>query len=100
VLVNTARPDLIDETAVADALRGGALDAYAADTLDGDTAADASPLLHPALADRVIVTPHLAAQTTQAVDNMGRMSLDDVIAVLRGDAPAHPVTPPPAEEPS
>ncbi|MEV7632447.1 phosphoglycerate dehydrogenase [Microbacterium sp. NPDC089318] len=98
VLVNTARPDLVDETAVAEALRGRALDAYAADTLDGDTAADASPLLHPALADRVIVTPHLAAQTTQAVDNMGRVSLDDVIAVLLGDAPAHPVVPPSAEE--
>ena len=100
VLVNTARPDLVDETAVAEALRSGALDAYAADTLDGDTAAGASPLLDPALADRVIVTPHLAAQTTQAVDNMGRMSLDDVIAVLRGAAPAYPVTPPSAEEPA
>ncbi|MFP1603667.1 phosphoglycerate dehydrogenase [Microbacterium sp. 2216-1] len=92
VLVNTARPDLIDEHAVAAALHEGVIAGYAADTLDGDTAGGASPLLAPGLADRVIVTPHLAAQTTQAVDNMGRMSLDDVIAVLRGDAPAHPVT--------
>ncbi len=92
VLVNTARPDLVDEDALADALRDGILSAYAADTLAGDTAASASPLLADDLADRVIVTPHLGAQTTQAVDNMGRMSLDDVIAVLRGDAPAHLVT--------
>lgn len=92
VLVNTARPDLVDESTLALALGDGTLAAYAADTLDGDTAAGASPLLAAELADRVIVTPHLAAQTTQAVDNMGRMSLDDVIAVLRGDAPAHPVT--------
>jgi len=92
VLVNTARPDLIDEQAVAQALADGILAGYAADTLDGDTAASASPLLAPELAARVIVTPHLGAQTTQAVDNMGRMSLDDAIAVLRGDAPAHPVT--------
>lgn len=92
VLVNTARPDLVDELAVSHALRDGVLAAYAADTLDGDTAASASPLLAADLADRVIVTPHLAAQTTQAVDNMGRMSLDDVIAVLRGDEPSHPVT--------
>ncbi|WP_336644442.1 phosphoglycerate dehydrogenase [Microbacterium sp. USHLN186] len=98
VLVNTARADLIDEPAVAQALRDGTLGAFAADTLDGDTAAGASPLLDAALADRVIVTPHLAAQTTQAVDNMGRMSLDDVIAVLRGDAPAHPVTQPARQE--
>lgn len=92
LLVNTARPDLVDEPALAAALRDGTLAGYAADTLDGDTAASASPLLDAQLAERVIVTPHLAAQTTQAVDNMGRMSLDDVIAVLRGDEPAHPVT--------
>lgn len=91
VLVNTARPDLVDEAALASALHDGALAAYAADTLDGDTAASASPLLDAALADRVIITPHLAAQTTQAVDNMGSMSLADVIAVLRGDEPTHPV---------
>ncbi|MEJ1087864.1 phosphoglycerate dehydrogenase [Microbacterium sp. Mu-80] len=92
LLVNTARPDLVDEAALAAALRDGTLTGYAADTLDGDTAASASPLLDAELAARVIVTPHLAAQTTQAVDNMGRMSLDDVIAVLRGDEPTHPVT--------
>ncbi|MDR2998552.1 MAG: hydroxyacid dehydrogenase [Microbacterium sp.] len=91
VLVNTARPDLVDEQEIARALRDGILSGYAADTLDGDTAASASPLLAADLADRVIVTPHLGAQTTQAVDNMGRMSLDDVLSVLRGDEPAHPV---------
>ncbi|WP_298039600.1 NAD(P)-dependent oxidoreductase [uncultured Microbacterium sp.] len=92
IIVNTARPDLIDEPAVARALVEGRLAAYAADTLDGDTAASASPLLDPALAGRVIVTPHLGAQTSQAVDNMGAMSLDDVLAVLDGRAPRHLVT--------
>lgn len=93
VLVNTARGDLVDEAAIAEALNDGILAAYAADTLDGDTAAQSSPLLAPSLADRVIVTPHLGAQTTQAVDNMGALSLDDVIAVLKGVEPTHPVTP-------
>lgn len=91
VIVNTARPDLIDEVAVASALTDGRLSAYAADTLDGDTAASSSPLLAEHLAARVIVTPHLGAQTTQAVDAMGALSLDDVIAVLAGHAPRHPV---------
>lgn len=92
VLVNTARPDLIDEDAVAAALRDGRLGAYAADTLSGDTAANDSPLLAADLAERVTVTPHLGAQTTQAVDNMGSMSLDDVLAVLAGSTPAHLVS--------
>ncbi|MEN0023914.1 phosphoglycerate dehydrogenase [Microbacterium sp. LWO14-1.2] len=92
VLVNTARPDLIDEDAVAAALRDGRLGAYAADTLSGDTAASDSPLLAADLAERVTVTPHLGAQTTQAVDNMGSMSLDDVLAVLAGSTPAHLVS--------
>lgn len=92
IIVNTARGDLIDEAAVAEALRDGILSGYAADTLHGDTAATHSPLLGAELADRVIVTPHLGAQTTQAVDNMGSASLDDVIAVLKGAEPAHPVT--------
>lgn len=87
VIINTARPDLIDEHAVAAALRDGRLAGYAADTLDGDTAASGSPLLADNLADRVIVTPHLGAQTTQAVDNMGAYSLEDVLAVLAGDEP-------------
>ncbi|MFB4353990.1 NAD(P)-dependent oxidoreductase [Microbacterium sp. LS_15] len=92
VLVNTARPDLIDEDAVAAALHDGRLGAYAADTLSGDTAASDSPLLAADLAERVTVTPHLGAQTTQAVDNMGSMSLDDVLAVLAGSTPAHLVS--------
>jgi D-3-phosphoglycerate dehydrogenase len=91
VIVNTARPDLVDEAALATALRSGGLAAYAADTLDGDTAASASPLLAADLGDRVTVTPHLGAQTTQAVDNMGRMALDNALAVLRGEGPIHPV---------
>nr|MBS1900533.1 hydroxyacid dehydrogenase [Actinomycetota bacterium] len=91
VIVNTARPDLVDEAALATALRTGGLAAYAADTLDGDTAASASPLLAADLDDRVTVTPHLGAQTTQAVDNMGRMALDNALAILRGEDPIHPV---------
>lgn len=98
VLVNTARGELVDEFAVAHALRDGILAGYAADTLDGDTAAQHSPLLAADLADRVTITPHLGAQTTQAVDNMGSLSLDDVIAVLSGADPAHPV-PVPAYHP-
>jgi D-3-phosphoglycerate dehydrogenase len=96
VVVNTARADLVDEAAVARALREGRLAGYAADTLAAESGADsASPLLADDLADRVLVTPHLGAQTREAVDTMGSRAVDDVLAVLAGRPPAHPVAPSP-----
>ena len=47
------------------------------------------------LADRVLVTPHLGAQTREAVDTMGALAVDGVLAVLAGRPPAHPVVPVP-----
>ncbi|MFD3443517.1 NAD(P)-dependent oxidoreductase [Microbacteriaceae bacterium 4G12] len=91
VLVNTARPELVDEAAVTVALRSGALGGFAADTLAGDTRGDASPLLAADLADRVVVTPHLGAQTVEAVDGMGGIAVDNVLAVLAGGEPPFPV---------
>lgn len=92
LLVNTARADLVDEDAVAEALRRGRVSAYVADTLSTEGLDDlGSPLLAADLADRVIVTAHLAAQTREGVDRMGRMALDDLLAVLEDRAAAHPV---------
>lgn len=96
VVVNTARADLVDETAVARALREGRLAGFAADTLATEGGGgSASPLLADALADRVVVTPHLGAQTREAVDAMGALAVDGVLAVLSGRPPTHPVTPDP-----
>jgi D-3-phosphoglycerate dehydrogenase len=92
VLVNTARADLVDERAVADALASGLLGGYGADTLaDEHDGHVRSPLLAAGLADKVVITPHLGAQTVEAVDRMGSLAVADVLAVLSGRAPAHPV---------
>ncbi len=91
VLVNTARADLVDETAIVDALRAGSLRAYAADTLAAEGVDATSPLLANDLADRVVVTPHFGAQTVEAIDRMGSLAVDGVLAVLGGRPPAHPV---------
>lgn len=91
VLVNTARADLIDEAAVAKALRDERLGAYAADTLAAESGGDdgVSPLLASDLAGRVTVTPHIGAQTIQAIDRMGAAAAADVLAVLGGRPPRH-----------
>ncbi|MFC6356494.1 NAD(P)-dependent oxidoreductase [Luethyella okanaganae] len=105
VVVNTARPELVDEIALSAALREGRIGGFAADTLAGDTRGDTSPLLDASFAERVIVTPHLGAQTIEAVDNMGAFAVDNLLAVLEGRTPpnpvntltiAHPATPPEA----
>lgn len=92
VLVNTARATLVDEAAVAVALRTGRLRTYAADVRGSETGTHSNPLLADELVDRTIFTPHVAAQTVEAVDQMGRGAVDAVLATLRGDQPAHLVT--------
>jgi D-3-phosphoglycerate dehydrogenase / 2-oxoglutarate reductase len=42
----------------------------------------------------VLVTPHLGGQTDEAINRMGRMAADDVLAVLRGGHPRHPINEP------
>jgi len=87
ILVNTARGSLVDEQAVAEGLRQGYLAAYATDTLAVEGGVATSPLLAPDIADRVVVTPHSAAQTVEAVDRMGSMAVDSVLDVLAGRVP-------------
>ncbi|RZT59534.1 D-3-phosphoglycerate dehydrogenase [Microcella alkaliphila] len=94
VIVNTARSDLVDEAALAAALELGRIAAYAADTLHGDTGGLPSPLLTPRLSPRVTITPHLGAQTVEAVDGMGSRAVENVLAVLAGDTPHDAVNTP------
>lgn len=104
-LVNTARADLVDEHALADALHTGGIAGYAADTISAETthevwpstavtppADGACPLLDPALADRVVLTPHRAAQSVEAVERMGQGATTAVLDVLAGRTPTHTVT--------
>ena len=87
ILVNTARASLVDEAAVADALRAGRLRTYATDVLGSESGRHDSPLLAADLADRTLFTPHAGAQTVEAVDQMGRGAVDAVRAHLRGEQP-------------
>jgi D-3-phosphoglycerate dehydrogenase len=41
----------------------------------------------------VIVTPHLGAETLEAIDRMGLTAANDVIAVLAGHEPQHKIQP-------
>ncbi|SER37139.1 D-3-phosphoglycerate dehydrogenase [Microlunatus flavus] len=91
VLVNAARAALVDEAAVADALRGQRLGRYAADVLDDDSRG--APLLADDLADVTVFTSHAGAHTVGAVDGMGRGAVDAVLAVLADRTPPNLVRP-------
>jgi D-3-phosphoglycerate dehydrogenase len=39
----------------------------------------------------VLVTPHAAPHTAEATAAMGRLAVEDLLAVLDGRAPRHPV---------
>ena len=92
VLVNTARGDLVDEPAMADALRDGRVASYACDVLGaGPEPSGTGPLQAADLADHVLITPHIAGQTAEAVSRMGDSAVQNVLAVLRGERPPDPV---------
>jgi D-3-phosphoglycerate dehydrogenase len=89
-LVNTARGELVDETAlhyalVTGHLRGAALDCFSKEPPDAD-----NPLLQ---LSQVIVTPHTGSHTDEAMNTMGWMSLQACLAVLRGERPPYIVNP-------
>ena len=57
MIINTARGELIDETALVDALRSGQLSSAGLDTFEGEPPRADHPLLHM---DQVVATPHSA----------------------------------------
>jgi D-3-phosphoglycerate dehydrogenase len=94
VVVNVGHSGLVDEEAVAAALRSGRLSAYAADSLRPRGYAEGpGPLLESDLLPSVIVTPHLGAETLEAIDRMGLTAANDVIAVFAGHPPRHQIEP-------
>jgi D-3-phosphoglycerate dehydrogenase len=89
-LINTARGELVDEPALLAALTSGRLAGAALDCFRREPPGPDSPLL---ALPQVVVTPHLAAHTDQAMNLMGRTSLACCLAVLRGERPPHVVNP-------
>lgn len=80
-LINTARGALVDEAALLEGLKSGqiagaALDVFAAEPLLLD-----SPLRH---LDNVIITPHLAASTVEAQQDVGTQIVEQMLDALRG----------------
>ncbi len=87
-LINTARSELIEESALLANLRSGHIAGLGLDTFHHEPPGKDYALLQ---FDQVIATPHTGSHTDEATNRMGRMALDDCLAVLRGEAPHYRV---------
>lgn len=83
ILINTARGPIVDEAALVAALKGGVIAAAGLDVYENE------PRLHPELRDldNVVLLPHIGSAGQATRDAMGRLSVDNVRAVLAGDPP-------------
>ena len=86
-LINTARGPVVDEEALAWALKerliaGAALDVY-----------EKEPVIHPDLfaLENVLLVPHLGSGTTETRTAMADLAAENVIAVLSGRPPVTPI---------
>ena len=80
-LINTSRGPVIDESALADALKnneiaGAGLDVY-----------EEEPKIHPGLIDldNVVLTPHIASASIDTRTKMGTMAAENLIVGLKGN---------------
>lgn len=88
IFINVSRGALVDEPALIKNLQSGqlggaGLDAYAQEPLSPD-----SPLRQ---LDSVILSPHSAALSTEAMDESRIKMLEECARILRGDQPRYPV---------
>ena len=83
LLINTARGHLIDEAAMADALREGRLAGAGLDVFTAEPPGH-SPLL---ALDNVVLTPHIGGQTVEGLLRMGQMTVENCLRALRGEEP-------------
>ncbi len=88
-LTNVARGGIVDDAALATALRERRIAAAGLDVFEGE------PAVHPGLltVPNVVLTPHIASATHRTRRAMAELAADNLIAALTGGTPPTPVNP-------
>jgi D-3-phosphoglycerate dehydrogenase len=87
-LINTSRGGIVDELALAEALKAGRIGGAALDVL----AVEPPPPDHPLRQlPNVILTPHLAFYSREAVIELQTKAAEEVARALKGEPPRSPV---------
>ena len=81
VVVNTARGGLVDEVALAEALRAGRLGGAGIEVFDAEPPATDHPLFG---LDQAVLTPHNAALTVECAERMALASVQNVLDFFAG----------------
>lgn len=83
VLINTARGGVVDEVALIDALTTGRIAGAATDVLAVEPPRAGNPLLDLDLPN-LLVTPHVAWSSREAMQGLGDQLIDNIEAFVRG----------------
>ena len=81
IVVNTARGGLMDEVALAEALRAGRLGGAGIEVFDIEPPGKDHPLFD---LDRAVLTPHNAALTVECAERMAIASVQNVLDFFAG----------------
>jgi phosphoglycerate dehydrogenase-like enzyme len=87
----------VDEPALVAALLAGRIAGAALDVMDAEQATSPSVMFGGkaiAYVPNLLVTPHVAGQTMQALLNVGTTAWQDIQAVISGNAPLYPFNTP------
>lgn len=90
-LVNCARGGLVDEQACAEAVRSGHLAGVAFDVYDGEPPRADNALFAEDIRDRVVLTPHIGANTEEAQSAVAVIAATNLAAALLGRPYEHAV---------
>ncbi|MEY8763655.1 MULTISPECIES: 2-hydroxyacid dehydrogenase [Clostridium] len=83
VLINAARGPIVDNNALAEALKNGKIGGAGIDVFDGEPPLDTSyPLLH---APNTVLTPHIGFATKEAMVRRAHITFDNIIKWLDGN---------------